>query len=57
MTKAAPARAARATQSLDAATVAAHCRSLRLPTVGAQFATLADHRTSPACPILHALRP
>ncbi len=41
MTTSAHARAARATQSLDAATVEAHCRSLRLPTVAGQFATLA----------------
>jgi len=41
MRKAAQARTARASAGLDAATVEAHCRSLRLPTVAAQFAALA----------------
>ncbi len=34
-------KAARTTAALDAASVEEHCRTLRLPTVGAQFARLA----------------
>ena len=42
MTKATALKSTRATAGLDAATVAEHCRVLRMPTVSAQFVRLAQ---------------